>query len=569
MLIEALLAALANPVAPNAPACAPFLVASTVTQSAAELVASGRAHLEAGRFAEARADLERAVALDESFATSMWLLRLDVAEGRPEEVLGQLSRLRRDGQRGPDMDYSVGIALAAQCEADIAAGGGGQTGLMLQDAEGKLNAALETDPERYGDAWLVLARVTRNLGDSAGSLTAASRAAERDPSSIEAQELIGRAALGMFAARASEDPRPDEVSAYFDQARTALVHGLELAGEPGDFAGQQRVAGLWNVLGDLHAWGGDLEAARAAYGEALGWDPNAVNIGQIRGTLGEHFISALEFGEERFTARFGERDSRDATLLWWLGWALYATGDRARLDDAEAAFEACVAKWPAYINSWYWLGRIRYDQQDYGGSIAALRENWIAGRADLVASVSADGLDPDRIEYMVGWCAQRDAFDDAAFLSEVLCEVRPQEPRFWNNLGLFLRDSTAQLALTLEDDDELGWSEVQAGYERSFEAYDRALQMVPDSPAFLNDAAVLLHYYLERDYDKALEMYARAKDLAEQQLESGKLSADERPIIEIALRDAKNNSRLLREKIEKERKAAEEADAAGAGSDQG
>ena len=179
----------------------------------------------------------------------------------------------------------------------------------------------------------------------------------------------------------------------------------------------------------------------------------------------------------------------------------------------------------------------------------------MSSRDDLVASVSATALDVDRVEYMVGWCAGNGANFDAAFLSEVLCAVRPEEARFWNNLGLFMRDANAELAQDLEDDDEQGWAEVHRGWERSYEAYTKALEIAPENPAFLNDGAVLLHYYLERDYDTAIAMYDEAKALAEAQLEAGGLSAEERPIVEIALRDAVNNRRILEQKIAAEKEA--------------
>jgi hypothetical protein len=55
----------------------------------------------------------------------------------------------------------------------------------------------------------------------------------------------------------------------------------------------------------------------------------------------------------------------------------------------------------------------------------------------------------------------------------------------------------------------------------------------------------MLHYYLRRDYDRASSMYERAARLAAAALERADLPEDERAVIAIALRDARDNREKL------------------------
>ena len=65
----------------------------------------------------------------------------------------------------------------------------------------------------------------------------------------------------------------------------------------------------------------------------------------------------------------------------------------------------------------------------------------------------------------------------------------------------------------------------------------------------MNDAAVILHYYLERDYDLAIELYEKSHALAAKQLAAGGLSEADKALAELAHRDSKNNLAALRKKI--------------------
>ncbi|MEM8711799.1 MAG: hypothetical protein AAGG01_12670, partial [Planctomycetota bacterium] len=148
--------------------------------------------------------------------------------------------------------------------------------------------------------------------------------------------------------------------------------------------------------------------------------------------------------------------------------------------------------------------------------------------------------------------------EEAADAAELVLLTDETDATQWNNVGLFHRDAGQVVAQMRDYEPKMTAKE---HYERSWEAYSKALAMQRTS-YHLNDAAVLLHYYLERDYDTAIAMYDEAEAMATERLEKGGLSAEEKPLVEIALRDAKNNRALLKKKIEDaQKKDAQKKDA--------
>jgi tetratricopeptide (TPR) repeat protein len=175
--------------------------------------------------------------------------------------------------------------------------------------------------------------------------------------------------------------------------------------------------------------------------------------------------------------------------------------------------------------------------------------------------VQYDPKDVNRLFGIIEHCMGKTpaALEDAAFLTEIQCAAFPAQHDYWNNLGLFWRDAAD---LHVGRKGRTGMNDAERArfmpmYERSFEAYTQALDLSPGNPAYLNDGAVILHFYLERDYDRALAMYAEASSKAQERLAKGDLSDFERTVIETALRDSKDNRRQLERKIEAEKRREE------------
>jgi len=145
---------------------------------------------------------------------------------------------------------------------------------------------------------------------------------------------------------------------------------------------------------------------------------------------------------------------------------------------------------------------------------AALLGRWIAAEEDPTATAR-------QLSWSVAAFVPTNRLNEARDVMAALCATRPEDAAMFNNWGLFARDTRR--------------------YEDAHTAYSRALELSPDDPALINDAALILHYYLHRDYDKVAEMYERAIELATEQLKDGDLDADQRQRVQTALRDARNN----------------------------
>jgi tetratricopeptide (TPR) repeat protein len=260
----------------------------------------------------------------------------------------------------------------------------------------------------------------------------------------------------------------------------------------------------------------------------------------------ERFLATVETALPKLSADEKANPADVAALTWWVGWARL---DRKQYEKAEEALAAAVAKKPDFINTWYFLAVAREGKKDMEGAFAALRKYADANAEDLGVMLLKD---PDTsvrvIDALIGFCAEKQRSADAAFLSELECGIYPNESRYWNNAGLFWRDAGDLLQKGAEPDAK---TKAAPLFEKSWKAYSKALELEPENPALLNDAAVILHYYLDRDLDKARAMYRKAAERAKAELAKPDLSKELRDLYETALRDSTNNL----EKLEKGEKS--------------
>jgi cytochrome c-type biogenesis protein CcmH/NrfG len=526
--------------APPGPGAAPFrsAAAESADDSVDGLIARGRAALDAGRAAEAQKIFEEAAAKDaDSLRTRVWVLRSWLSQGRINDTLNATDALAKAGAKGPELDYLYGTAFALIARMHIEQQNG--TGLVemnLRDAIASLEKATQADPERFSDAFALLAEAAWRAQEFEVARTAAETACARAPESAQAAFLLGRIALAQFSALAADASQKALADRHWEAARAALQRTIELLVASQDPAQLATLAKAHVDLGHALVWKGRNEDAAREYGLALAADPSVVNFQQILGALGkERFRAALEAGEKGFKEAAAESKA-DARLLWWLGWSRY---DQKEYASADEAFSAAVKKEPSYVNSWYYIALSRYHQKDFDGAIAALRRNQDENAPDLVASIASDAdLNLRILDYLVGYCAERQRNLEAALLSELQAAVVPTNADYWNNAGLFYRDAGARLRSSENPEDR---ALAQRYFEKAYAAYTSALEISPDNPALLNDTAVMLHYYLDRDLDKAKALYAKAAERAAAELERADLAPDLRELYTTALRDSKNN----------------------------
>lgn len=555
---------------------APAPTALLVTQDAdtvESLLDQGRAELENGRPIQAEEFFQKADQLSgEKLETKMWVLRAWMDQGRSNDTLDAIDKLTKAGNKGLEIDYLYGMAFERRAEQAMMNGSGDISVQMnFDDAVRFLQKVTEADPNRYRDAFLPLA----TAGWHAQKLDIARKAAEeavlRYPKHGEANLMLGRICLSQFqvAHGSAEQPPveewPDEVTGHWTLARDAFADAMTNFGSPkrNDTRTQNLLSQAAVQLGHTWVWKSAREEASQAYATAIGWMPDRVNIAEIRGLVTNPdnpndlslFCDTLEGAVTKFQKTFGKKDARNGALLWWLGYARYWGGKRV---EAEAAFVDCLAIEPGYTNSWVYIGLSRYDQKKWPEAIEAFHTSWKADPTTTINEVRADlNGNAAKLKFLLGQAYKDNNLEQCAMLAELVAESTTNVAADWNNAGLFLRDWAEFQARTkknLTADERAG---IMKLYENSLRAYTRSMDLSPEDPQVLNDTAVILHYYLQREFERAESMYVKAGELADKLLADGKLKGEELNRIQIAKRDAGNNLRLLRKAMKDAKKPVE------------
>lgn len=541
--------ALATPTAPHAPAPGPLL---PLPDRVDDLIEQGRAKLLERDAEGALALFRQAAELDGGLRTKVWLLRTGMESGALNDLLAEIDALDREHD-GPEIDYLYGMAFAIKAQAAIDAGlTDGTIGMQMTDAQTYLTAALEADGSRFSDGWPVLSRVAWMNQDLDGAIAASDRAVGHYPEGAAVLVQRGRIQLSRYIAIAGDEEQAEARAEIAADGVAALEKGIRLMGRATDDGRVTERADAYKQLAYLHQYAGDLDAAVAAYGEGMAWDPSQYDFGQLWGSLGERFIPTLTAGKQAYAKRWGADSPFDAQLLWYLGYARLSQRDADNYELGEEELLASVRKFPAYGNAWYYVCQLRSLRFDYLGAADAMLTYWEQDRASAVGTVSADlATAREYLDFIVGQCVNEGQLLKAADLSELLANADPDGHLDWSYRALFLRDH-ADIMLRTSPDVEWGDEALMAFYESSLAAYERALAEDPGNPNYMNDLAVVLHYNLRRDFERALELYDGANENAKRMMEDPDVPQSRKDnFISIALRDSGNNARLLRRQLEK------------------
>jgi tetratricopeptide (TPR) repeat protein len=535
--------------------------AGLAAESADELIAAGRTLLAEGKAGEALGRFEAAEKLDGSLRTRQWVLRAWIAQGRVNDVLNETDALSKGGAKGATIDYLYGMAFSQKAKGYIVEGvNGGIVGMAFGDAVEFLKKATDAEPVLYSDAFLPLAESAWYAQQLDLARAAADKATELRPNDGATWHMLGQVAFAQFSAARAEPASAAEADAAWKTAFDAFTKAAALCPTSADAAVRAQGTDAVVQLAWLHVWKQQGDEAAQQFAAAIALDPTAVDMSQLRDNLTpEQFVRALEEASKQYAAKHGEATTADALLLWWLGCAQYSAKS---YPEAEAAFTRAVAKNPEYVNSWYYIALSRYFRQDYDGAIAALRTEHGLSPDETTASLRANQAENLRIlDYMIGMKAGRAANLDAAFLSELQARMVPDNDRYWNNLGLFLRDEAETRERRKKQVTPEEKAQIMDLYERSYAAYAQSLELSPKDPNYLNDTALMLHYHLDRDLDQARAWYVLAAQMAEVELARTDIDKETRALREVALRDAKNNLADLDRLLEQRRKDAEKAKA--------
>ena len=319
--------------------------------------------------------------------------------------------------------------------------------------------------------------------------------------------------------------RSDDVGFAYEQAQAHFQRAID--------AGDERSLLLAGYL-ELYKQG-DYPAARLRAEALLGRQPGDGEGLLLRGCAGLYDVLAKS-GDEAAAARRAAIDDcvaadkalggRRAEPWVQLAWLYEADGQAGKAVEAAAkvvAISGNVDFTTLYHLAMRYSGERQWDPASRAllAMVKAdpkLLSDWIGAEADPTAAAM-------QLSWSVAALVDSQRLGDARDVLAALCASGPKSADLYNNWGLFARDTRK--------------------YEDAYQAYSRALELSPDDPALLNDCAVVLHYYLHRDYGKAQELYAAAVEKADELLASGTLPDDRRASVETARKDAGNNLKKL------------------------
>ena len=510
--------------------------------------------LRAGRDFEALTILEGLASTPE---TKLWTMRARAGSGQVTEVLEAADS---GDYSAEDADYLRGVAFHRQALNAIAEGNGGMVEFQFQDTAAVLAGVVETNPERYADAFLPLTEAYWNTQKLDEARIAGEQAAKRLSKNPRAHHLLGEVCFSQYIAEKGDEAKAAEADAHHAAAQAAFRGALGAIDK--DVAGHAAMgAQAAFKLGDLAAWKEAKELAASEYAVAVSWDPTQVDYARIMSSIGnEGLISCLKEGCRGFEARYGDESPAEATPLWWLGFTQFKEKQYA---DADLSFERVLKLYPAFTNSWWYRAEARFHQSDIDGFLEFIKELGAYGMEALAAQINTDYV--HNITILGGAIKKLNdsqRFLDAAYLCDVRTAANPKSWEFFDNAALFYREAACKLmggprrAMWKKDAAKLETAHIY--FERSVAAYATAYELDPTWPHLLNDKAVVLDYYFNRELDEAQRLYKRAIEQADALLEDAdKLGGFERAQAELAKRDGTNNLRILQRRLEREEKKRE------------
>ncbi len=458
------------------------------------------------------------------------------AEGRFAEAVAVLEEAGAAESDDPELRLALATWKQRALEADLAAGKPELQGLAAVDAWYEV-ADLFRDATRAPGAgpaaWVGWSEALLNANDADAALEAAQEGLTRfrdDPDLLMQQARV----LGVKSRTVAGLGKEEEAAELAAAAESVLRRAVEVA--PDRAAPRLRLA---ESLVLKWAQGGeDAAAAREEavrlWKEAAEAEPEGVNPQAAADWLGGDAVAVLDV--------LVARDPENVDLKWYRGLAAYQA-DPVDWPTLAADMQAVLEFNPAFTMAHFYLGDGALkratelaqagDDAATGKAIRAAARHWAKYLESNLAAYAASARQAadggaalaERMTWLAGKAYAQGLPNEAAKIMELVVALKPQDAYAWQNLAFFRREARA--------------------YEDSLAAYDRALQLAPDDPQIMNDLAVILHYYLKRDRERAAELYRTAAERAEAMLASGELADADVERIRTALRDAGNNLKKL------------------------
>jgi hypothetical protein len=512
--------------------------------------------------------------------------QLALDSGDPDRALAITDKLL---QRYPDRP-DVHLVAAA---GNVALAGLNRRGLdnrlVLEDAA-KHFAAAASLTEQPGDAYRGLAEVRYQMADFDGARDAAAKAVKalqlEQPADLDGtaaaliiaaksdlQYLVALRQQEMSEGKADENGFVRPGSEALKLADSALQK-LEAAQRRLPAEGFRTGAMVYQWIGQNDNAAMDLERGiRAA--------PKATELHEalLQLYLNMQQPRALEAAYGNFS-----REMPDEPLLrWYRGRALVALADdlRARSQFTPAmenyrlageSFSRYANDVPAhYAAAQQWIAicelsiaRVAVD----AGDLATGKAHLYAAADASPLALEYDGMMPQLMDSFRSHFAGvvfaisrtlsesgRDPLADTlAFNEEIIARYPDKWGFVYNNAALPARDLGVRITQDLESLDEeqrkQALSSAMELWERSYQHYEKAVELSPDDARIVNDCGLMLIYHLNRDFDRAQQCFEKAIAVGQPQLDAMAADAprEDRNLLEEAVGDAWQNLGVLSER---------------------
>ncbi len=292
------------------------------------------ARMRLGRYAEAQADLRRAITLKPAAAEYQanlgyvfWKL------GRADEaVTAERAALKLDPQN-TTAHYQLGRFLLRLGEPKD-----------LGEAISELRRALDLDPRQYEVRFELIAAY-RDLGDLAQAA----------------------AQLDVLQESRPTDPRVFYVTGLLDADRNDLNSAVKNFNEA--IKRDPTLYGAWQDLGVAYVKAGRWDDAEKVFGDLAQRQPNSVETAYFHALA---LYNAGDIAHAEIEARRALRIDAGAVEAHTLLGIILASRGNANAEAADALSQA-IALNPASFDAHFYLGRVLYVRKDYAGAVQALR----------------------------------------------------------------------------------------------------------------------------------------------------------------------------------------------------
>lgn len=505
-------------VAPEAPAAE---VAPRPTVDEAALAAAAKL-AASGKHEEARAAYAALVEIDANDVRALLgLAASESALGLYDDAVGHFSRAYST-QKSAAIELDLARALHGQAMTKLAEGDGQVADMALIDARRFYEQA--GDALKSADAWWGAGQVAIARYDDADAVHCFGRALNIDPKHVPSLIGLGGVRFRLYVQAAPADP----IAAREEKKQSEDAYRAILAIDPKNAIGM-------NGLGWLAKQTGETEDAISWFHKSLAADPSQndsfVNLCQLLSETRESkerlvklLDTVVDGARKGATTEAGKLTL--ATAFYYRGKARMLARD---YDKAKADFGEATRLEPQFkTDCGLQIAKGKIADGDHDAAAKMLTELAQADRDLLIRCIQSD---PKAADVAVAISSIADAkykandMDGAREMFRLAAEGLGNHAGFWNNYALLARDTNH--------------------FEEAYVAYETALALDPANPALLNDTAVVLHYNLRRDFDRARSLYERAIEEGNRVLDDPNTDSFAQESATIALRDATNNLRLL------------------------